>query len=313
VSRPALVIPSLGSPHLAACLEAVAALSPPPQPVVVVLSGHHASRTCPEGVQVVRRAQRLGFAAAVNAGLAQLPEDGERVALLNDDALPDPSWLARLEAALADDGGLAAVQGTVRDATGERVDGRGIALDRCGLPVQVDRGAPCEPEPAAPRALLAVSGTAALLRVAALRQAELAPGVIFDPRFGSFHEDLDLGLRLARLGWRSAWVPDAACRHLGSATASGLRWRHPWWVLANRWRALAGNLAPAALARALPRLARGELRAVHTLLRHNPRAAGVGLAVALAAPFLVASALARRSPGPRLDSRFWSQRCALLS
>jgi len=310
VSRPSVVVPSLGSPHLAACLEAVTRLDPPPAQVVVVLSGAHADIPCPDHVHAIRQRRRLGFAAAVNGGLAALPEDCELVALLNDDAVPEPTWLPNLAAALLADPELAAVQGTVSDADGLLVDGRGITLDRYGLPVQVDRGAACEPEPAHGRTLLAVSGTAAMLRLRALRAAELAPGVVFDPRFGSYHEDLDLGLRLGRLGWRAAWVPGAVCCHLGSATANALRWRHPWWVLANRWRALAGNLRWSLLVASLPRLLRGELRAARTLARYNPRAVVVAAAVVAAAPVLIAAGLARPSPGVRLDQLPWGLRCA---
>jgi GT2 family glycosyltransferase len=252
-------------------------------------------------VEVIRSVRRLGFAAAVNRGLAAAGEAPE-VAVVNDDAVPAPGWLDALRRALAASPVAAAVQGTVTDAAGRVVDGRGIALDRFGLPVQVDRGEPAAEEPAGPVRRLAVSATACLYRTAALRQAALPGGAVLDDRFGSYHEDLDLGLRLGRLGWESLWVPGAPCRHLGSATGAALTWRHPWWLLANRWRALAGNLRPAALLRALPRLLRGELRALRTLSRANPRALAVAPAVAALWPWLVGSGLARRSPGPRLTA-----------
>jgi GT2 family glycosyltransferase len=167
--------------------------------------------------------------------------------------------------------------------------------------VQRDRGRAVESETFEERRdVLAVSGTAVLLRVEALRAAALGDGAVLDPRFGSYHEDLDLGLRLTRLGWRAAWVGAARVCHLGSATGGVFRWRHPWWLLANRWRALAGNLTPAALLAALPRLLRGEARAVHTLARSNPRAAVVAPVVAATLPALVVSGWARSTPGQRL-------------
>jgi GT2 family glycosyltransferase len=52
------------------------------------------------GVRVRRLSKNLGFAAGVNAGVARAT--GDIVALLNDDALADPGWLASAEAALAD-------------------------------------------------------------------------------------------------------------------------------------------------------------------------------------------------------------------
>lgn len=293
-----VAVPTVGAPSLGQCLDALHALKPAPR-IVVVASGAAAGIDAPRGVEVVRSPHRLGFAAAVNRGLAAAG-GADTVAVLNDDAVPSPGWLTALEGALAANPRVAAVQGTVLDGAGRSVDGRGIALDRYGLPVQVDRGQTAGAEPSGPVRRLAVSATACVFRTGALAAAALPGGEVFDERFGSYHEDLDLGLRLGRLGWESLWVPGAPCHHLGSASGARLGWRHPWWLLANRWRALAGNLRAAALLHALPRLVRGELRAVRTLGRTNPRAPLAGLAVAAAWPSLIAAGLARRTPGPRL-------------
>jgi hypothetical protein len=109
-------------------------------------------------------------------------------------------------------------------------------------------------------------------------------------------------LRLLRLGKRAGWLGGARAVHLGSASGLSLSWRHPWWLLTNRWRALAGNLTPAALIGALPRLLRGDLRAVRTLSRGNPRALPVAAAVIAAIPLLIGGGWRRRTPGPRLQS-----------
>lgn len=298
----AVVIPTLGGLHLPLCLDAVAALDPSPEQVLVVASGSSSPPVIPAGVDLLNSETRLGFAAAVNAGISGIRDGCDRIALLNDDAFPAPGWMAPLAAALDADSELAAVQGTVTDAVGATVDGRGITLDEVALPVQIDHGASPAPEPAHPRPILAVSGTASLFRTEALRRASLAGGAVFDPTFGSYHEDLDLGLRLHRLGWKAAWVPGAWSSHVGSATARTLGWRHPWWVLTNRWRAFAGNLSTSALLAALPRLIRGEIRAVRTLARDNPRATVVAGPALVALPWLVVRAFSRPSPGPRLTA-----------
>jgi GT2 family glycosyltransferase len=297
-----IVIPTLGSPHLMRCLEAVAALDPAPERTVVVVSGGATVPEKPESIEVLTVEERLGFAAAVNAGIYALGSGIERIALLNDDAVPAPEWLGTLEAGLDTDPALGGVQGTVTDALGTAIDGRGISFDNVALPVQVDRGSQPAPEPAQPRAVIAVSGTASLYRTDALRQSALADGSILDPRFGSYHEDLDLGLRLRRLGWRAAWVPGAWVSHTGSATGSDLGWRHPWWILTNRWRAVAGNLTAKAVVAALPVLLRGELRAVRTLGRTNPRAMPTAAAALACLPWIVIRSLGRPSPGPRLTA-----------
>jgi hypothetical protein len=133
-----------------------------------------------------------------------------------------------------------------------------------------------------------------------LREVSTGTARPFDTQFGSYHEDLDLGLRLARLGWKASWVGGAPALHEGSVSSSTMRWRHPWWLLVNRWRALAGNLTPRAFFRALPRMIRGDLRAVNTLARDNPRSFPVAVAAAIVWPALVTRGLMRATPGPRL-------------
>jgi GT2 family glycosyltransferase len=299
--RTALVIPSLGAPHLENCLEAVAGLNPAPDLKIIVLSGRTEAPAQIGGFEVHHRRDRLGFAAAINAGIAALPDDIEAVAILNDDATPEPRWLGALVGLLDREPDVASVQGTLMAAHGTSIDGRGIVFDRFGLPVQVDRGEPNDDD-RGERPLLAVSGTACLFRLDALRKAALSDTEVFDERFDCYHEDLDLGLRLLRLDWRALWTGGAKALHLGSASAPSLRWRHPWWVLANRWRALAGNFSPVAILAALPRLIRGEVRAVRTLSRSNWRALPVAAAVAIGWPLLVTGGWLRRTPGRRLST-----------
>ncbi|MCW8984106.1 MAG: glycosyltransferase [Thermoanaerobaculales bacterium] len=299
--RTALVIPSLGAPHLERCLDAVAALDPAPDVKVLVLSGGAAAPARSESFDVHRHRGRLGFAAAVNAAISVLPGGVEAVAVLNDDALPDPGWLGALVGAFERDPQLAAVQGTVVAGPDTSVDGRGIEFDRWGLAVQIDRGLAIGDDQGE-RPVLAISGTAGLYRVDALRQAALPHSEILDPHFDCYHEDLDLGLRLFRLGRRARWIGGARTVHLGSASGPSLRWRHPWWVLANRWRALAGNLSPSAFLGTLPRLLRGEIRAVRALSRSNWRALPVAAAVTAIFPLLVVAGWRRQTPGPRLNT-----------
>jgi len=299
--RTGLVIPSLGAPHLDHCLEAVGTLDPAPDETVVVLSGGATAPTRAEIITVRRCDQRMGFAEAVNAGIAMLPDGIEAVAILNDDAVPECSWLGVLADALEREPELASVQGTVIDAGGTSIDGRGIVFDRWGLPVQIDRGLPIDDD-RGERPVLAVSGTACLYRLDGLRQVALSESEIFDRRFDCYHEDLDLGLRLHRIGRRSKWIGGARSIHLGSASGPTLAWRHPWWLLANRWRALSGNLSPVALLAATPRLLRGEVRAVRTLSRSNWRALPIAAVVACVAPLLAAGGWLRKTPGSRLEA-----------
>ena len=296
--RLAVVIPSLGAACLGDCLEALSAQSVAARTVVVLSAG--AKPLEDFDVEWIVSQDRLGFARAVNRGLDAVLDSCEAVAVLNDDAIPGPTWLETLVGALASDASVASVQGTVLTGDGNLVDGGGLSFDPYGLPVQRDRDRSAEPEPATAETVLGVSATAALYRASSLREVRLTDGAVFDPAFDSYHEDMDLALRLRRLGCTARWCPDAQCRHLGSATGSSRVWRHPTWVLLNRWRALAGNLTPGTLLRTMPRLLRGELRAVRTLAQTNPRAPVAAVAACLRWPIVCARALTRTTPGPRL-------------
>ena len=150
---------------------------------------------------------------------------------------------------------------------------------------------------------MAVSGTACVYRVAALLETALRGGAVFDEAFDSYHEDLDLGLRLRRTGWGAVWTGEGPpVRHTGSASAGGFSWHHPWWVLTNRWRALAGNLTPGAFVRAMPRLLRGELRAVSTLARSNRRTLPLAAATTASLPWMILYGWIRSTSGPRLEA-----------
>jgi GT2 family glycosyltransferase len=299
--RTAVVIPSLGAPSLGACLEAVRGLDSPPAETLVVSSGTQEISDVGPDVNVLRFDHRLGFAEAVNKGITEVWDRVDAVALINDDAFVSPQWLDRLAGFFDVDPRLAAAQGTIRNAEGDRVDGRGVEISRWGLAFQADRGTAARPEPDRPIPRIAVSATAALYRCEALREIALDSKSIFDPRFDSYHEDVDLGLRLTRLGWRSCWFPGAGCRHLGSSSGTRMSWRHPWWLLANPWRVVSGNLGRWATLKSIPRTTWGEVRAIVRMTPDNPRAVAAAGAVAFALPILILQGWRRPTPGPRLN------------
>ncbi|RLE27885.1 MAG: hypothetical protein DRJ61_13140 [Acidobacteria bacterium] len=299
--RVAVVIPTLGAPSLNGCLAALSHQNLRPDQIIVVLSGGAPPPEAFPEVTTVLIEHRLGFAAAVNRGLREVSTDTEFIALLNDDAKPSPQWLGTLVSALKDHGDLTAVQGTVIDAENpSRVDGRGLDFDDLGLPIQVERGESADDGDRKIEDRLGVSATATLFRSTALGTVKLKDGSLFDENFDCYHEDTDLALRLLRLGLRSAWVPGAPCLHLGSASGNKRTWRHPWWILSNRWRALTGNLSPLAFALNFPRLIRGEFRAIRTLTRQNKRAIPVAVLVLAFLPFIKVQGWLRTAPGPRL-------------
>ena len=218
-SRVTAVVPTLGrSPWLGPCLEALR------REGVEIVVVDQSEEPLSLADRVIRPGKNLGFAAATNLGIAA--SSREYVATVNDDAVVEPGWAARLVEELDRHPKAAAAQGVNLSLDG-LVDGCGIEWNRWGQAVQVGHGGP--PPQGEPREVWGVSATAAVYRRSALGETP------FDPRLISYYEDVDLAGRLRAAGWSALLVPAARARHAGSATGGTMsreRWRL---VYGNRW------------------------------------------------------------------------------
>jgi GT2 family glycosyltransferase len=238
------LVPTLGrSPHFA---DSVAALRREGGRVLVIAPrGIVLSRLAEddEGVSRLETGGELGFAAANVAGLAAAPRT-EFVALVNDDAVIDAGWAARLVAELDAHPEAASAQGVVLQwpTEADLVDGAGLAWNRWWQAVQRGRSQKVAAMGTEPHEIFGVSATAAIYRRSALDQV----GCLFDEQLGSYYEDVDLAVRLRAAGWTARCVPAARARHAGSTTgrsrgAARLVRRNRYAVLG---RALGAGLLP---------------------------------------------------------------------
>jgi GT2 family glycosyltransferase len=162
------------------------------------------SRTPTKDV-TARSETNLGFAGGANAALRH--SSAPYVALVNNDVVLEPDWLAHVRDALDRDPQLAAVQTIIRRPDG-RIDGAGIDVSD-GTFRQIGHGAAI----GVPLAVAwGVSATATLYRRAAIGDR------FFDDRFFAYYEDVELCARLRASGWRTAVLPVVAATHRGSAT-----------------------------------------------------------------------------------------------
>jgi GT2 family glycosyltransferase len=195
-------------------------------------------------VVLVELDDNVGFGRAVNAGVAR--GDGEAVVLVNNDLECEPEFVAELVAPLQADPSVGMVAGMtlLPDGSG-RVDGFGIELDRTLAAYNRLR---FERPRAATGRLAGPSGGAAAYRRAAFEQAGG-----FDERLFAYGEDVDLALRLRRLGWQAAAAPNARGVHLGGATLGVDSPRQRWLAgfarafLLRRYGILRSRAAPRAL------------------------------------------------------------------
>lgn len=178
--------------------------------------------------QLVENATNLGFGEAVNRGYAAVP--AEYLAVLNDDACPEPGWLEELHSAMecAPEAGMAACR--IVQAGTDTLDSAGLGMALDGSSKQVGRGRPAE-EQAAPREALIPSGCAAIYR---RRMMEDTGG--FEGSFFLYCEDTDLALRGHWAGWRCLYVPAAIVEHRYSATAGAASPLKAYLVERNRLR-----------------------------------------------------------------------------
>lgn len=200
-----LVVPTRDRPaRLAACLDAIERLDPPPREVIVVDSASAApAATAPaqERATVVR-CERPGASRARNAGWRTA--SGSLVGFVDDDVRVSPGWAAALCEPFADE--------RVQFVTGAVVGGETLAGAAAGdRPVAVTDDVPAGP---IDRGALGNVGASASL---AVRRSALEEVGGFDELLGAgarfrSAEDIDLFDRLlvGGIGWHA---PEAVAHH----------------------------------------------------------------------------------------------------
>jgi GT2 family glycosyltransferase len=212
-----VVIPTWnGERLLAACLDALRRQTLAPGRVIVVDNGStDGSRAVVEaaGAEWLALGENRGFPAAVNAGIAA--SDAPLVALLNNDAEPEPGWLEALVAAAEADPSISLFASRMRfagsgllNAAGDAFDVRGRGGYNRGL--GESDGARFDE----PRLVFGACAGAAMYR-----RTLFADIGLFDERFFLSWEDVDLDLRAALAGHRCLYVPGAVVHHRQGASS----------------------------------------------------------------------------------------------
>ncbi|GAB2854871.1 glycosyltransferase family 2 protein [Lentzea nigeriaca] len=160
----------------------------------------------------MRLPRNRGYAGGLAAVLGMI--DTPYVAWLNDDAVPDPSWLTELENALEAEADAAAATSSILLTDGS-TQSVGVALTSDGHGKDVVL---------AGREVFGFCGGAALLRTSELRAVGGVPADFF-----CYYEDTDTAWRLRLAGHRVISVGPARVRHRhGASTQPGSPLFHRW-------------------------------------------------------------------------------------
>ena len=276
-----VVVTWRGRDRVAACLAALAAQSRPMRTVVVDNASDDGTADVLAGfdVEVRRLPVNVGYAGA----LAAVRPDTEFTAWLNDDAVPSPDWLERLEDALdAHPRAAAAGARLVRpdgstQSVGVRLTADGHGADAVAAPV------------------FGFCGGAALLRTSAAGEV---PAEYF-----CYYEDTDVSWRMRLAGWDVVSVPDAVVEHAhGASTAIGSPQFHLWNERNRLWTLF--RCAPRTVA--WGQLARfAALTAVLPLRRDTPAAPNFRVALRIRVLAQVLARLPRPHGDRAARARVW--------
>lgn len=234
--RCSIVIPVLNRAALTKqCLEAVLAAPPEEAELEVVVVDDGSSDSTHEllahygaGVHVVRHEKSEGFAIACNDGAAAA--SGEWLVFLNNDTIPQAGWLDALLRYASGHSGMGLVGAKLLFPNG-RIQHAGVVFGGDRLPHHIYAGFPSDhPAVNKSREFQAVTAACALIR------RELFEEVgAFDAAFVNGYEDVDLCLRLRRLGYQVHYCHDSVVSHLESATRDELPDRANLALFLERW------------------------------------------------------------------------------
>lgn len=210
--RASVIVVSRHRPaDLLRCLAGVAQMDHPDFEVIVVADPAACVQVETLGLALkITPFDAENISAARNLGLMRAA--GEVVAFLDDDAVPEPSWLSRLVAPFADARVLAAT-GFVRGRNGIGLQWAAMAVDASGRdhPLAVEPRAVSLHPGHAGRAVKTIGTNCAFRRAALLRLGG------FDPAFRFYLDEADVNLRMAghvsAAGGLTAVVPLAQVHH----------------------------------------------------------------------------------------------------
>ena len=242
-----------GAPDTITCLKAFAEVDWPADRLELIVVDNDsgdgsvaAIRAAVPQATVVDARSNTGFAGGCNLGVQHAT--GEYIGFINNDARPDPWWIAAAVEAFEADGEIGSVASKVLDWDGKLIDYVDGAMTWFGMGYKREVERPDDPKYDVAKDVLFATGAAMFVRTDLYREVGG-----FDERFFMFYEDVDLGWRLNLLGHRVRYVPGSVAYHRHHVTMKKFgSFRESYLHERNALLAMYKNYGDETLARVLP-------------------------------------------------------------
>jgi GT2 family glycosyltransferase len=180
----------------------------------------------PEAI-FIYQAHNTGFASTVNLGFQRAR--GKYLGTVNDDTILPKDWLSTM-ISVADD------IGTELGSLSPIVLHPNTQVESAGINVLPYGKAQVLTE-------VSNSGTSDTFNAACvlLSRSALEKVGLFDESFGSYLEDIDLGLRIGRAGWKNFTTAEVKITHLGQQTSQKMSKKKAWLDYQNWWKVIHKN------------------------------------------------------------------------
>lgn len=209
---------------IGACLNALAAQTSMPEQVIVIDSGSRDKKSLAALesnplVSVLVRQENIGFSRANNIGMTHVRDELQYVLFLNPDIVLQKHCIDLATSYLDNEQGAGIITGRLQGYDFESSRPTGL-LDSTGIFRKwygrwYDRGQGEENvgQHAAAEDIPVACGALMFCRKKAILQAALVGGAVFDEDFFLYKEDIELCVRLRKLGWRIRYLPGLSAYH----------------------------------------------------------------------------------------------------
>ncbi|MDD4938222.1 MAG: glycosyltransferase family 2 protein, partial [Candidatus Shapirobacteria bacterium] len=170
-------------------------------------------------LKIIRKSKNLGFASAINLGIKKSKYDF--VIPCNNDLHLKTNWFKLISQTIKEnkDPKIITFFGTVLDKEGTHYESQGLKFFIQGKAQNISNGKTFSSKDIKNHnSNKLIWGASAALVV---YQKDILQKVgLFDNDFFAYEEDVDLSLRLHKLGFKTLYIPQAICYHLGGGTSN---------------------------------------------------------------------------------------------